>query len=202
MTEAAPPISAEQTRAIEAAEARVKRWKLADTLAGLNGGTLIVIAIVAALSGIFDPKSLLAVPICALLAFIELRGRARLRRYEPSALKLLAGNQLALVIVVTLYAALQMHSASTAQSPIAAMLGDSADLAAELGENVDLGQMESEFGELYTSAVYAFYGLVIALTVLFQGGCALYYWTRQKHLAAFLAETPKWVLEWLQKRAR
>ena len=39
----------------------------------------------------------------------------------------------------------------------------------------------------------ALYGSVIALSVIFQGGNALYYFTRRKHVEAYVAETPAWI---------
>ncbi len=40
-------------------------------------------------------------------------------------------------------------------------------------------------------ALYGFYSLVIVLSVLFQGGMSLYYFTRRKRVAAFL-QSPEW----------
>jgi hypothetical protein len=39
------------------------------------------------------------------------------------------------------------------------------------------------------------YGSVIALSALFQGLNAVYYFTRRKYVTAYLAETPEWVRE-------
>jgi hypothetical protein len=203
VTAAAPPISSDQEREIAQGEARAKRFKLAGTLATLNGGTLIAIAVIAALSGLFDPSSLFAVVPCAALAFVELRGRARLRLFDPSALRMLTFNQLTLVALVTLYAVVQIRTAMNAPSPFESVANaDTAALADELG----LGELnevaaDEDLAGMVRSATVAFYGLVIALTALFQGGCALYYWTRQKPLEAFLRETPEWVVKWLRERA-
>ena len=40
----------------------------------------------------------------------------------------------------------------------------------------------------------AVYGGVIAFALFAQGGMALYYFTRGKHVRAYLAETPAWVV--------
>jgi hypothetical protein len=198
MTQAAPPISAEQMREIEAAEARVKRLKPARTLAAFNGGTLILMAFILCISAFLDPRAWFSALVVGALGFVELHGRTLLLRYDRRALSILAGNQVALVIVVVIYALVQLRAATDAPSPMAAMLGDDADLAAELG--ADISHESGDFDDLYHSAISAFYGLVIALTVLFQGGSALYYWTRRKHLDAFLTQTPAWVLDWLKTR--
>jgi hypothetical protein len=39
------------------------------------------------------------------------------------------------------------------------------------------------------------YELLIGLTIVFQGGNSIYYFTRAKLLRAYLAETPAWVVE-------
>ena len=41
--------------------------------------------------------------------------------------------------------------------------------------------------------VYGFYSLLIVVSVGFQGGLALYYFSRRKHVEAFNRETPAWV---------
>jgi hypothetical protein len=46
---------------------------------------------------------------------------------------------------------------------------------------------------LYKTASLAMYGGVIVLSILFQGGNALYYFTRRRHVEEFIAETPQWV---------
>ena len=41
----------------------------------------------------------------------------------------------------------------------------------------------------------AFYGTVIALSVIVQGLTAAYYFTRRKHVEACLRDTPAWALD-------
>ena len=41
--------------------------------------------------------------------------------------------------------------------------------------------------------VVYFYGGVIALSALFQGGTALYYFSRRRLVEEYIAETPEWV---------
>ena len=49
------------------------------------------------------------------------------------------------------------------------------------------------FEALYQQIVVAVYGGVIVLSALFQGGTALYYFSRRRHVEDFIAETPAWV---------
>ena len=57
-------------------------------------------------------------------------------------------------------------------------------------------------GTVQDRSSYAFYGGVIALSVLFQGGNALYYFTRRRHVEDFIAETPEWVRDVQRGRYR
>ena len=50
--------------------------------------------------------------------------------------------------------------------------------------------MVGDLEGLYKTVTLAMYGGVIALSVLFQGGNALYYFTRRRHVEDFIAETP------------
>jgi hypothetical protein len=47
--------------------------------------------------------------------------------------------------------------------------------------------------ELYRLVLVAFYGTVVVLSIVFQGGTALYYGTRRKYIERYVAETPAWV---------
>ena len=50
----------------------------------------------------------------------------------------------------------------------------------------------------FKTIVVVLYGGVIALSVLFQGGNALYYFTRRRHVEDFVADTPEWVRDVLR----
>jgi hypothetical protein len=49
------------------------------------------------------------------------------------------------------------------------------------------------FESLFKQIVLYFYGGVIALSALFQGGTALYYFSRRRLIEDYVAETPEWV---------
>jgi hypothetical protein len=53
--------------------------------------------------------------------------------------------------------------------------------------------MVGDLEGLYKTATLAMYGGAIVLSMLFQGGNALYYFTRRRHVEDFIAETPQWV---------
>ncbi len=199
-SESPPPISAAQLREITLAEQREKRFAFARKLAGANGGGLALFAFLAFVSGFFDPSSWLMAGVLALLAYVELRSRKQLARYEPRALVALTVNQLALIALVCAYALSRISATQHEPSPIADLMQQHGELAEVLGGSDPTGE-DNGMDQMYRSGITAFYLLVIAVTALFQGGCALYYWTRRKHLDDFIAHTPQWVIDWKRSRS-
>jgi hypothetical protein len=57
-----------------------------------------------------------------------------------------------------------------------------------------MAKMLGPIGDLHTTASYATYASVIAISIVFQGGTALYYHHKKTNLVAYLNETPGWVL--------
>ena len=51
------------------------------------------------------------------------------------------------------------------------------------------------FDQLYKILIAAVYGTVIVLSGVFQGLNAAYYFTRRKHVKAYVQDTPNWVLD-------
>jgi hypothetical protein len=56
-----------------------------------------------------------------------------------------------------------------------------------------MGRFVGRLDQLAPLLVYGFYGLVILLSAGCQGGMALYYFSRRKHIETFNAQTPEWV---------
>jgi len=135
----------------------------------------------------------------------ELHGGHSVARYERRGLLLLAANQIALIALIAIYALSQIYSALHEPSPIADMMAQGGVQLDELGSSelgAGLGAGLDDFDGMYRSAISAFYGAVIAATALIQGGCAYYYYSRLNYLDRFLAETPRWVVDWLRARKR
>ena len=59
--------------------------------------------------------------------------------------------------------------------------------------------MLGPMSELQWQLTLAIYGAVIVGAIVFQGLNAVYYFTRAKHLSAYLDETPDWVVD-VQRR--
>jgi len=197
----ATPISDAQRIEIARGAEREKAFAFARKLARFNGYGVGVFAAISLLSAVLDPSSLLlAVPL-GIIAFVELNGGQRVARYERSGLVQLAYNQVALVALVAVYALVQIFSALDSASPLGEIMAQSGVASEDLGI-ADVSAELGDFDEIYRSAVTAFYVVVIVVTALAQGGCALYYYSRLKHLDRFLADTPRWVIDHLRASAR
>jgi len=198
---AAPAISDAQRIEIARGAEREKSFAFARKLASFNGVGVGIFAAIALLSAAFDTASLLLALPLAVIAFVELNGGQRVARYERNGLVQLACNQLALVALVAVYGLAQILSARDSASPLSEIMAQSGVQSADLGIDDVSGEL-GDFDEMYRAAVTAFYGVVIAATALVQGACALYYYSRLKRLDQFLADTPRWVIDYLRAGGR
>lgn len=187
MDPAAPaPLTPDQRREMEAARDRARRIIKAGRVATFNVWTLGTFAALTLPFGFFSLPALLLGGGMAAVAWNEHRGRALLRRMEPEGPRRLGRNQLALMALVVTYAVWSLFRARTHPDPGLAQMddllgGDTAGLVRDL-----------------TTLVYL---AVIALTGIFQGLLARFYFARGPMVEAYLRETPEWVVE-LQRTAR
>lgn len=165
-----------------AAVAAFNGWVLA-TFAGLSA---LFVVFSAALGGLSASGLLVTVGLAA-LAWGEFRGRTRLLRFDPSGATLLGWNQVGLLALIVAYCAWSLYAGLSQPNAISQEIQANSELRAALGSG-------GEIDDLYKMLVVAVYGSVIALSVLFQGLNALYYFSRRKHVEAYLAETPDWVV--------
>ena len=75
-----------------------------------------------------------------------------------------------------------------------------ADYADQIAENPMLADTLTPIGEVYRALELAMYSGLIAGALIFQGLNARYYFSRAAHLAAYLNETPDWIID-LQRRS-
>jgi len=180
-----PALSAKQREELERARERARAFLKAGRVAAFNVWTLGAFAALTLLFGLTSPTALLLGGALATVAIVEHRGRTRLRELDPEGPRLLARNQLALMVIIVVYALWRLWRTQAAPDPALQQMddllgGDTAGLVQEL-----------------TTLVYV---AVIALTVLFQGLMARYYQARTTMVEAYLRETPNWVVE-LQRSA-
>jgi len=146
--------------------------------------TTFVIGLLAAPFVVLWPSAIGAfavVGICT-IGVLEFLGYRRLQKADPGAARALAINQLAFLGVITLYCVGQMVGGGEAVL--------SPETQSLLAASPEMKHMADQFAPLIQ---YGFYGLVIFLSLLFQGGMALYYHTRRRHIVAFNRKTPAWI---------
>lgn len=120
------------------------------------------------------------------IGYCELLGARQMRRAEPGAAGFLARNQLLFLGLIFGYCII--HMLRFGRSVLATALGGP-QVQTALDESSEL----QPIGALVPMLAYGFYGLVMFLSLCFQGGLALYYFTRRRHLRAVQQTTPGWI---------
>ncbi len=158
--------------------------------------TTLAISLAGVPVALFSPSWLSTAAIMAIgaIGVVEYVGARRMRRGELSAASLLGTNQLVFMGLIVAYCVTQMLTFSTPAGQSTLLPADLRAQLAQLegveGVGLELGRQLDFWAPL---AAYGFYSLVILLTVCFQGGLAVYYFTRRQHLREFRAATPGWV---------
>ena len=119
------------------------------------------------------------------VALVELVGRRRLKRFEPSSLKLLARNQFGFMLFLASYSIWMIYSRLTGPNPVAGLT-----FGSEFG---DLASVLPSIETMYVIGNVIVFGGLLMLSVAFQGANALYYLKSQKLLANFVSDTPAWI---------
>ncbi len=133
---------------------------------------------------------LMVAGICT-IGVIEYIGARRMQRAEVAAAAFLGRNQLAFLGLIALYCVIQMVTFSTAATQGELLSADMRSALAQLqGTDMDLDREMRTWAPLFA---YGFYSLIIVLSICFQGGMAVYYFTRKRHLQAVAAATPAWI---------
>jgi hypothetical protein len=188
----ADPLTIAHTQELTQANDRAKAIRRAARVAGFNGWVGAIVALCSVPFAFFSMLGLAAAVVLVVVAWNEFRGRKRLLAFDSSAANLLGWNQLGLMAAVVAYCLWMIYASLANGNPLAEL-----NASPEVGDL--LGSKES-FELLYRQFVYGFYGLVILLTVVFQGGNAYYYFTRRPYIERYCAQTPEWVRE-LQRAA-
>lgn len=190
---AAPgPLSAEHLQELTLANQRAKKLRSAAGVAMFNG---VCIGAFSAFSLLFAAGSLLFGEIdwwggimaagLGAIAWNEFRGRRMLQQFHPRGPHVLGWNQLALLALVVVYAGWMLCTALLGANPYEEVMRREPETAQVLGD----------IGGLYKKLSALVYGVLILVSLIFQGLNALYYFTRAGVLRGYLADTPAWVVE-------
>ncbi len=185
---AAGPLTAAQIKAISHARHQGRKITRAAGVAAFSGWTMAFFSFITLLTGLFSVVSLLLGVGLAAVAYFELRGSKRLRGLDDTAPLQLGFNQVALAGLVILYCSWGMLHALFGPSPYDSYIAAGGETA-KMIEPID--QMNRAF-------VSAFYAMLLCISVIAQGCTALYYFTRRRHMIAYLKNTPDSVIEMLR----
>ena len=187
----ASPLSAEQLEAFTDAKRRRRKLDRAATVAATGGWITAVLAALGVPFALFDGVSAVMVLGLAAVAYHEFKGRRMLKALDPAAPRLLGCNQLAFAALIIAYSVWQIVRVLTGDGHYAQAIAAEPMLADALGP----------VEHLYTSISLAIYAMLIVGTILFQGGIAWYYFSRAKHLRAYVGQTPAWLTDLLRHSA-
>ena len=180
------PLTPEQRQTLEQAGERAKAFTGAAKVAAFNGWSIGFFAAVTVLFGIFSLTALVLGVGMGVVARNEFKGRARTLAPDPAGPELLWRNQVGFMALIIVYCLWSLYLTTARPDP------QMAELTELFGGNLD---------EVVRSLTITVYVAVIALTALFQGLNARYYFRRIAMIEEYLSETPDWVLE-LQESAR
>lgn len=181
----AAPLSADHHAQLAQAQQRRKKINRAQIVAAFNAWCFSIFAGFSLLFAIFSFTSLIAAVVLAGLAYNEFRGRRQLKQLDPRGPQTLGTNQLLCCAAIALYCGYQIVSTFTGPGPYEQAMQETPELVSTLEPIQEL---------LYTAKIAA-YALILIVGVAAQGATACYYFTRKKHLNAYVEQTPRWVID-------
>lgn len=180
-----PALTPEHLRQLAEAHRASARIRRAVSIATIDGWSIAAFAVLNCVCGISSISSLLVGAALGAIAFVELRSAGQLRRLEPRALRTLGRNQLALASLLIVYACWGIYAELSGPGAYAAAVASDPELAPMLAP------IE---GMMRQMAIVTYVGL-IGVALLAQGGLALFYFSRLKHLQDYLQHTPGWIID-------
>jgi hypothetical protein len=183
-----PGLSPEHFAQLAEARRRSKKIRRAAAVATFDGWATGVFGALTFLVGLiaFSWVGLALGAAMLVVAWVEFRGARQLRQLDPAAANSLAINQLFLGAALLTYAMFSLWTVFHSQTFITQQLANSPELS-----QAGLGSIES----LAKMLGLLIYGTLAAVAIFGQGGTALYYATRRKHVEAYRRETPQWILD-------
>lgn len=171
-------------REIADAHARLRPIRRAISVARFSASTTALFAAVTLLfAPVFGVVNLVIGGGLALIAWNEFASARKLGQLDARAPLRLAGGQAALGSIIIGYCVWQLWR----------VLGGSA--ASGYEDQPQIRELMADYQPLIQSLTSLVYVLAIVLTVVFQGGAALYYLTRTRSLRSYLNRTPEWIVE-------
>jgi len=166
------------------ARSRAKKLRRAASIGAFSGWTILIFAGITAVSAILGDVAAMVMGLAlGTLGWNELRGVAMLKRFDPRGARVMGYNQIGLGLLIVIYAAWSLRSA--ADNPL---------LSAQGGSTGD-AQADAMISEITGVVTYGLYGSMMVAGLIGPGLTAWYYFSREKIVRAFVANTPPWALE-------
>lgn len=172
-------LSPDQKEALDDARKRAAGFLGAAKVATFNGWSIGVFAAITIPFGITSLTALVLGVGMAVVARNEFKGRGLIRRIDPAGPRLLGRNQLGFMGLIIAYCLWSMYGAYAHPDP-------------QIQQQLDLVGISADTVRQFTLLVYVG---VIALTLVFQGLNARYYFARVRRIEAYLRRTPEWIVE-------
>jgi hypothetical protein len=185
-----PPVT-DIPQQLQAATNQWAKLRRLAAYAAFDGWSLTVLGTLTLICGGYGTAPGLLVSMALLgTGIFEIQSVGRLRRLNPNAIPHMAYNQLVLAGGLILYAIINI---------IQARHGGSA-MTGELQQALAMTGSDSAIDDQLTSIMQIFYTALIAIALMVQGGTAIYYFSRQKFMLQYLAQTPDWIQQMQRER--
>jgi hypothetical protein len=178
------PLSEAHLRELATAHQAARKIRRVLSIARFDAWTIAIFAGLTLLFGFGDWSNFFIGGALGIVAAVEFRAIAQLRRLNPAAVKTLARNQLALGALLMIYSLWRLYTVLYGKDPNAIL------------EVTDpsISQMLIPFADLTRRLSMLVYGVLLATAVFAQGGLALYYFSREKLVRAYVRDTPPWII--------
>ena len=186
-----PGLSAEQIQQLADARKRLTKIRRAVFMAHFDfWGTAIFAGLTLAGSLIaFSWSGMFVGLAMAIVAYVELTGAKALKRLDERAPKRLAMNQLFFGAALLIYAVWSLWTGWRNPGELSGMV------ASELPNDPGSANILGSINDLTRLILIVLYGTLAAVAITVQGGTALFYFSRARHLRDYLSATPEWILE-------
>jgi hypothetical protein len=182
---ATPGLTPDQLKQIGDARLRSKKIRKGVSVAMFDGWTVGLFGGLTLLFGIFSPVGLILGAGMIAIAYVELRGAKRMRLLDPQSPRMLAWNQVVLGGLLLAYASYSLWTIYTGRT----------DMQTEIAKYPELTDVVGDMDRLSKLIGLLIYGTLMAVAIFGQGGTALFYLSRKKHIEAYLRETPSWIID-------
>jgi hypothetical protein len=186
-TPAVPAFTPENVAQISEAKARFKKIARAIAVAKFDAWTVAIFGGLTFIVGLasFSIVGTLLGAGMSYVAYAEFTEAARLRKLDPDAPKKLAVNQVILGSLLMGYAIYMLLTTHVDMTQYADLAG-----AGQMG-----AKMADDLNQMTTMIYHLVYVCLIAIAIFAQGGTALFYLSRKKHVQSYLEHTPQWIVE-------